>query len=111
MNTLKKLISDHATALDALRAALASEPIDADALSDAERRVDRLEASIIQYRPRSPRALLTKFSFVREHVMAECDASSSVGAMLAAVAVDVRNLLAPTTKHPRTIAAQAESHL
>lgn len=111
MNTLKKLITDHAAAYEALRAAVASEPLDVVALSEVERRIDRLEANTIEYRPRSPRALLTKLSFLREQVMVKCEESSTVGAMLAAIAIDVREMLASTAKHHRSIVTQGESHL
>jgi len=109
MNTLKKLIADYAAAHEELCTAIDSEPINVTALSEIERRVDRLETSFLAYRPRSRRALLTKLALGREHIMAECEESSSVGAMLADITINIGDMLAPSTKQRHTIALQGES--
>ena len=110
MLILKKLIFDHTAALVALRAAINSEPIDTVALTDAERRVDQLEARILAYHARSPKALVAKLRFVHELALSECENSASARTLLAFIADEVAGMLTTSGRRRQSISAQAESH-
>jgi hypothetical protein len=93
MTNIACAIGEYDAAYAALGEVAGAAVVDEPALALIEAKLDTIERSILDHKPRSAHELLDKMRFVRRHLMVAVEHEPRIDAMLATVTKDVCGML------------------